>query len=102
MYAEQASKVPYPTATQVRDTPRLMQQCEQMSKVLACINEQAVRLGQAADRLVNPRPQAVEKHGGPDTPAPHTVEQHYMMLIGAAERLNVRLSEIASQFESAV
>lgn len=102
MYEGQAAKSAYPqTATQVRETPRLMQQCEQMHKMLASVNEQARRLDEATNRLIAPRPQAVEK-SGPDAPPPTTVEQHYAMMIGVAERINLRLSEIASHLESAV
>ena len=98
MYADQAM----PKATPEAMPPRLFQQCEQMEKILHCIHEQARRLEQAANRLTNPRPQAVEKVGPPEMVKPNTVEQLYAMLIGNAEKINARLSEVATHFESAV
>lgn len=84
-----------------RDTPRLFQQCEQMEKMLCSISEHLRRIEQAANRLTNPKPQAIEK-GQPENVKAHSVEHTYAMLIGQAERINLRASEIAAHLDSAV
>lgn len=82
------------------DRPRLSMQLEQLAKVLAECHHNAGNIEQAADRILGPVPQNVEKQVC--TPPSDTIERRLAELIGVAEGLNGRLQDANNRLGTAV
>ena len=97
IYAGQDARSLPTSAPKPIEKPRLQQQLDQLEKVLSGCHECASRIENAADRLLNPKPQDVGKTA--ERPSPNSIEGRLAMMIEIAEGLGSRLIHAANQLD---
>lgn len=82
------------------DKPRIVQQIEQLEKVLSSCHQSASDLEHVADRILGPTPQDTAKAS--PTPPSDTIERKLDQVINYAEGLSARMVNASQRLNAAV